>query len=67
MRMYIGSDLDGDEFSVFWHPMVMFAHNEPAMQFPSPKAAEPMSKGAMPSDEQMAQFFVDFLSQVRAC
>jgi hypothetical protein len=33
-----GSDLDGDEYSVFWHPLMLFDHNESPMQFPSLKA-----------------------------
>jgi hypothetical protein len=29
-----GSDLDGDEYSVFWHEYMLFDHNEAAMNYP---------------------------------
>jgi len=33
----IGSDLDGDEYAVYWNPNLRFVKNEPAMHFPKVK------------------------------
>uniref|UniRef100_A0A914Z7Y8 RNA-dependent RNA polymerase n=1 Tax=Panagrolaimus superbus TaxID=310955 RepID=A0A914Z7Y8_9BILA len=57
-----GSDLDGDEFSIFWDPQLFLDRTEPAFDFTSTKTtSQPVLKDDL--TKQMVDFFVLYVSQ----
>ena len=58
-----GSDLDGDEYAVFFDPALMFPRNERPMDFPR-QQMRPTS-GPL-TDSHIAEFFVKHMKQVRS-
>ncbi|GMR32585.1 hypothetical protein PMAYCL1PPCAC_02780, partial [Pristionchus mayeri] len=53
-----GSDLDGDEFSVVFDPLMLLARNEEAMVFPKTSAA---NYNFTPTTSDIADFFLKYL------
>uniref|UniRef100_A0A914Z7B8 RNA-dependent RNA polymerase n=1 Tax=Panagrolaimus superbus TaxID=310955 RepID=A0A914Z7B8_9BILA len=57
-----GSDLDGDEFSIFWDPQLFLDRNEPAFDFTSTVTTTiKVQKDIL--TEQMINFFVSYVTQ----
>ncbi|CAD5211803.1 unnamed protein product [Bursaphelenchus okinawaensis] len=55
-----GSDLDGDEYAVFFDPDLFFDYNESPMHFPKKTALETIST---PTAGDMVDFFLKYLEQ----
>uniref|UniRef100_A0AC35GXF1 RNA-directed RNA polymerase n=2 Tax=Panagrolaimus sp. PS1159 TaxID=55785 RepID=A0AC35GXF1_9BILA len=60
-----GSDLDGDEYSIFWDPLLLLDRNEPAFDFTAPPAPKPPHRDDVLNKltESMISFFTSYVSQ----
>uniref|UniRef100_A0AC34R5S7 RNA-directed RNA polymerase n=1 Tax=Panagrolaimus sp. JU765 TaxID=591449 RepID=A0AC34R5S7_9BILA len=60
-----GSDLDGDEYSIFWDPQLFLNENEPAFDFtsPPPKTLPPTDIDPTQLTKYMVEFFTKYISQ----
>lgn len=55
-----GSDLDGDEYSIFWDQEMLFDYNEKAMVYPNHVAPDEEKE---PTTDDMVDFFLKYLQQ----
>lgn len=60
-----GSDLDGDEYSVLWDPLLFLERNEPAFDFTAApqKSDEKLHVTGETETKQMIDFFIKYISQ----
>ncbi|KAE9555686.1 hypothetical protein FO519_001157 [Halicephalobus sp. NKZ332] len=60
-----GSDLDGDEYSIFWDPLLFLERNEPAFDFTAASSKPDEKLQVMEEDQtgQMIDFFIKYISQ----
>lgn len=57
----LGSDLDGDEYSVIWDPEMFLVQNEPAFDY-TPDKTTPIAVQEDELRRQMADFFVKYIT-----